>query len=171
MMSIRHNLSRTLTRIFAVICVALALLWPNWRDELLGQSYYYYYYYTVTATAAGLSGSPATFTVTGLLPATLSVVSGNGQTGTAGTVLANPFVVRVTDASGVPVPGVPVTFTVAAGGGTMSAASAVTNIRGEAAAILTLGTTPGTNSVAASAQDAGGAPLTGSPVIFTAAGN
>ena len=50
-------------------------------------------------------------------PATLSLVSGDGQTGTAGQALANPFVVQVTDDTGNTAAGVPVNFTVTAGGG------------------------------------------------------
>ncbi len=365
MIRIPHNLSRALTMISAVVCVALAFLWPNWRDDLRGQSYYYTY--TVTATAPVLSGSSATFTATGLLATTIAAVSGNNtfsagtlngqngwvvsptpsltvvetsvvQSGTqavevqpstfslsgaslfapfatqlagqivtfsidanfsatgtpsfwtvldtqynssppnidfnidqsgqihifimgtdhptgvsitrgvwkhyelvvnflndtvsafydgapvlqgasfsstgttlnfvafysqagalagtdqaffdnlsvttsvppgaiiyqtgfeppqsaAGTALANPFIVKVTDAGSNPVPGVPVTFLVTAGNGTLTATTVVTNAQGLASSLLTLGATPGSNIVTATATG-----LSGSPVTFTATG-
>src|SRR5215208_842806 len=43
-------------------------------------------------------------------PARLAVVSGNGQEATAGTELPQPLVIKVTDASGTPLPHVPVVF-------------------------------------------------------------
>jgi hypothetical protein len=38
MMRIRHNGKRLLTIIFATGCMALALLWPQWQDELRAQN-------------------------------------------------------------------------------------------------------------------------------------
>jgi hypothetical protein len=46
------------------------------------------------------------------LPATLQTVSGDNQTGTIGTALANPLVVKLIDSGGNPAPNVPVTFQV-----------------------------------------------------------
>jgi len=149
MMRMRHNLRRALTMISAVLCIVLAFLWPNWREELRGQ-YSYKYTYTVGAGSPGLTGSPLSFNITGLTPATIAAVSGNNLSATAGTALPNPFVVVVTDASNNPVPGVPVTFAVASGGGTLSAASVVTNTQGLAPTLL-LGVTAGTNTVTATA--------------------
>jgi len=120
---------------------------------------------TVTATATGLAGSPVTFTATARLATTLSMVSGDTQSDTAGTALANPFVVKVIDGSSNPVPGVTVTFAVTLGGGSLSATSVTTNTWGQASSLLTLGTGPGSNTVTATA-----AGLTGSPKTFTAPG-
>jgi hypothetical protein len=50
-------------------------------------------------------------------PASITVVSGNEQTGTVGEELPQPLVVKVTDASGVPINGVRVEFRVTSGGG------------------------------------------------------
>jgi hypothetical protein len=93
----------------------------------------------------------------------LVLVSGNGQTGTAGQPLASPFTVQVTDAGGNPVSGVTVTFVVTAGGGTLSAGQVVTNAAGMASSTLTLGAAAGLNTVTAASGT-----LTGSPVTFTA---
>ena len=124
---------------------------------------------TVTATSGTLTGSPITFTATGtsaIGPASkLVLVSGNGQSGTVALPLASPFTVQVTDASGTPVSGTTVTFTVTAGAGALTAASVATNSSGLASTTLTLGAAVGTNVVTA----ASGA-LTGSPITFTAVG-
>src|SRR5262249_17947165 len=103
---------------------------------------------TVTATRAGLTGSPGTVTPTGTQrTATQSpLVSGNNQSALGGTALS-PFVVVVKDATGNPVNGFAVTFTVTSGGGTLSAVTAMTNALGQAQTTLTLGTTAGTNTV------------------------
>ena len=73
-------------------------------------------------------------------PAALTVVSGSGQTGVVGTALSQPAVVKVTDSQGQAVEGVSVTFNVAAGGGSVSPASALTNATGTATTVWTLGT-------------------------------
>jgi len=81
--------------------------------------------------------------------------SGDGQSGTAGTTLSAPLVVVVRDANANPVSGATVGFTVTAGGGSVSPASAVTNASGQASAILTLGSSGGTNTVQAAAAGFG----------------
>lgn len=98
-------------------------------------------------------------------PAAIAAVSGGGQRRAAGARLADPFVVKVTDDAGQGVSGVTVTWAVAAGGGTLSSASAQTNSTGQASVTLTLGDGAGTNRVTASAEG-----LSGSPVAFTANG-
>jgi adhesin/invasin len=122
---------------------------------------------TVTASAAGLTGSPVTFNASALpLPAdSIALVSGNAQTGIAGSALAQPFVVVVKDAAGGAVVGHDVTFTVAAGGGTLSATAVKTDAQGRAASTLTLGAVPATNTVTANSTG-----LKGSPVTFNATG-
>jgi adhesin/invasin len=121
---------------------------------------------TVTATRAGLTGSPITFTATGTTGTAtqIALVSGNNQSATVGSTL-NPFVVAVKDANGNPVMGFSVTFTVTAGGGSVSAATAMTNAQGQAQSTLTLGGMAGANTVTANATG-----LTGSPITFTATG-
>ena len=79
-------------------------------------------------------------------------ISGDTQSGTTGTTLAQPFVVEVQDASRVAFAGVPVTFAVTAGGGTLNVSNTTTNANGRAESTLTLGNTAGTNTVHVSVQ-------------------
>ena len=66
--------------------------------------------------------SRAAFIVQGGEPADALVkVSGDNQSGTPGNALANPFVVEVQDEDGEPLTGHSVTFSVTAGGGSLSA--------------------------------------------------
>ena len=78
-------------------------------------------------------------------------ISGDNQQGTVGAVLTDPFIVEVRDRNGAVFAGVPVTFAVTAGGGTLSVTSTTTNENGRAQTTLMLGTNRGTNSVAVSA--------------------
>ena len=66
-------------------------------------------------------------------------ISGDTQQGTAGAALAQPFVVEVRDGDSAAFVGVPVTFAVTAGGGTLSATSATTDANGRTQSTLTLG--------------------------------
>ena len=83
-------------------------------------------------------------------PQSIRIVSGGDQEGNAGGALANPFVVEVRDGDSVAFEGVPVTFTVTSGGGTLSAASATTDSNGRAESTLTLGPDAGMNTVTVS---------------------
>jgi hypothetical protein len=101
---------------------------------------------TVTATAENLS---ATATVTVQQVATRAeVVSGNGQTGTAGQPLAEPIVVRAVDQGGSPVVGAAVTFT-PGGDGSVSVTDVTTGQDAQASTVWTLGTTSGTQQLTA----------------------
>ncbi len=80
----------------------------------------------------------------------IGIVSGNEQRGLPKEKLANPFVVEVRDGSGSPFEGVPVTFTITEGAGTLSETSVTTNSNGRAESLLTLGPIPGTNTVSVS---------------------
>ncbi len=77
-------------------------------------------------------------------------ISGDTQQGNTGATLTQPFVVEVQDASSVAFAGVPVTFAVTAGGGTLSATNTTTDVNGRAQSTLTLGNTAGTNTVSVS---------------------
>ena len=104
----------------------------------------------VVATVAG-ADSTAAFIVQGGEPADALVkISGDDQSGTPGNALTNPFVVEAQDEDGEPLAGHTVTFSVTAGGGSLSATSATTNANGRAQTRLTLGSAPGVNSVQAS---------------------
>jgi adhesin/invasin len=104
----------------------------------------------------------ASFTVMALAASAngLAAVSGDGQTGPAGTVLPDPLVVEVTDAFGNPIEGVTITWT--PGGGSVSEASTATDAEGRTSVIRTLGPTAGVQTTLASSEG-----LAGSPVVFT----
>ena len=119
---------------------------------------------TVSATVEGLE--PVTFTATAAeqaMPHSLTKVCGDSQEGTASILLAEPFLVSVSDEDGAAMAGVVVTFSVTAGGGTLSSATSTTAVNGRAATRLTLGSEPGTNTVAATVEGL-------EPVTFTATG-
>ncbi len=94
-------------------------------------------------------------------PRTLTKLSGDEQQGPAGGALGKPFVVSALDQNGEPFAGAVVTFVVTTGGGTLSAATATTDAKGQAASILTLGSQPGPNTVVVTVADL-------EPEIFTA---
>lgn len=103
--------------------------------------------FTVNAVAASANG--------------LSLESGDGQTAPAGEALASPLVVRVTDAFGNPIPGIPITWT-AIGGGSVSEQSTASDATGRSSVMRTLGGTSGEQFTQASSEG-----LAGSPVTFT----
>lgn len=104
---------------------------------------------TFTARAA-VQGLSASFTATAAWPppAQVQVAGGNGQDGAPAGMLADSLAVKVVSANGRPVPQVQVAWSVAGGGGTMSAATATTNSAGIARVAWTLGT-PGPNAATA----------------------
>ena len=84
------------------------------------------------------------------LPRRIRIVSGDDQQGLTGVALEKPFVVEVQDENGVAFEGVPVAFAATAGGGKLSPTRAATDSNGRAESTLTLGPTPGTNTVTVS---------------------
>lgn len=82
-------------------------------------------------------------------PAAIAIASGNSQSGTIGTQLANPLVVRVTNSDANGISGVTVNWSVTTGNGTVSSTSSTTNAQGQAQVTFTLGASPGTNGVRA----------------------
>ena len=125
---------------------------------------------TVSASVSNLSGSPITFNATAAIPAKLAKVSGDLQLTSAATLLAEPLVVKVTDANDNPISGAAVNFSVQEGNGAINGASAAvlrTNANGEASAPFITGPIAGAqNKVRASAEHNGQA-LQGSPRNFT----
>ena len=71
-------------------------------------------------------------------PTKLVIVSGQVQDGTPGAALAAPFVVEVRDQRDKAFAGVPVSFTVTSGGGSLSTVTDTTNTAGRAQTTLTL---------------------------------
>jgi hypothetical protein len=105
------------------------------------------------------------FLATATLPADarLAIVDGDDQSATVGTALAAPLVVRLTTASGSPLVGGTVQWSVLEGAGSFSASSTATDEQGRAATTWTLGTRSGANRARATAGDLG-------PVSFDATG-
>ena len=99
-------------------------------------------------------------------PASMEMVAGDDQRATAGQPVPIPPAVRVLDADGNPLPGIPVSFTVTAGEGTLVGATPVTGADGIAAVgAWRLGPTAGDNELSA---EVSGQSLEGSPVVFSA---
>jgi len=81
----------------------------------------------------------------------VQVVSGDDQSVLPGATFPNAFVVQVLDGARAPLAGVPVTFTITAGG-SVSASSVTTNASGIASVFATAGPDPGPVTVTATAQ-------------------
>ncbi|HYK10632.1 MAG TPA: Ig-like domain-containing protein [Gemmatimonadales bacterium] len=125
--------------------------------------------YTLSAASIGLTGTASSaFNITAGAAANISISTGDGQSATVNTAVSAAPAVLVTDASGNPVAGVTVTFSVATGGGSVTAASPTTGTDGIATlGSWTLGTVAGSNTLTAAA---GGFSGGGNPVTFTATG-
>lgn len=101
---------------------------------------------TVTFTAVATAG-PA---------ALVSPISGVGQFAVVGTAVTQPPRVQIGDGFGNPVAGVPVTFSIAAGDGSLLGATAVSDAAGTAqVGSWTLGPAPGTNTLRAAIPSGG----------------
>jgi hypothetical protein len=104
--------------------------------------------YTVTATSEGVA--PVTFSATATLPVPKLLLAGEGnnQVGLAGEPLA-PLKALVIKDDGSAAAGIPVTFAVTSGGGSLTTTSAVTDVNGVATTTFTIGST-GTQTVTVS---------------------
>jgi PKD repeat protein len=89
----------------------------------------------------------------------MAAVSGDDQSGPAGSTLPLPLVVQVTDEFGNPIANVPVSW-MAQGGGTVSSAVVNTNGQGRASVQRTLGPTAGQQTTVASSEGLAGSPVT-----------
>ena len=120
---------------------------------------------TAIATAAGLDGSPVTFTHQAVpgTAASLVLISGSGQTAPPGTTLPEPLVVRLVDADGNGIPSRAVSWVIATGGGTPSPPTSNTDSDGFASTAWTLGSADGPNVLNAVVSD-----LVGGVVEFLA---
>jgi|CXWL01.1.fsa_nt_gi hypothetical protein len=123
----------------------------------------------VRATASGYAGVAHFSASASAGPAAhIHPVTGENQSGGVGAALPLPLVVLVTDRAANPLAGVPVTFTVVAGGGTIAGAGQTvvpTNADGRAAAPFTLG--PGAD-LDGHQVTAGFPGMTGDPALFKA---
>ncbi len=108
---------------------------------------------SVRASLVGRPGA-VTFSATAV-PAKASLIvadSGANQSGAAGSVLALPLVARVTDAFGNKIAGATVNWAIHLGGGSLSAATTLTDTAGRVRVTYTLPGTSGLDSVRASLQ-------------------
>ena len=96
---------------------------------------------TVTATSSGFASAVFTETATSDV-ASIGVVSGGKQTGTVGTTLPAPIVMKAKDAQGNSVSGLPITFNDGGAGGTFTPSSGIvtTGSNGQASITYTLPT-------------------------------
>jgi hypothetical protein len=117
----------------------------------------------VSAALAGSNASASFAATASPAPASRLVpVGGDAQTGKVGSQLTSDLIVRASDAVGNPIGGVPVTFVVVSGGGSVSAGSVLSDTLGNARVKWTLGTIAGIQTVVASAGSI-------TPISFTAA--
>ncbi|MFL5514993.1 MAG: leishmanolysin-related zinc metalloendopeptidase [Gemmatimonadales bacterium] len=79
--------------------------------------------------------------------ASLEIISGNGQTGIAGSALPVPLQVKAEDENGSPIEGVRLRFEATAGGGQLRPAEVATDREGRAEAEFILGSVPGSQEV------------------------
>ena len=116
---------------------------------------------TFTAASFGLTSVVYTANVQ-LTASTIALVTGNNQAASAGISLLVPLKVKVTNTGNQAVPNVTVNWAAATGGGSVSAATSVTDASGQATIVATLGGSNGTNTFTATVSG-----LSGSPVTFT----
>lgn len=101
-------------------------------------------------------------------PASIELVTGDGQTATVGTPVPVAPSVLVKDASGSGVSGVPINFVVTGGGGTVTGEDQITGSDGTATVgQWTLGGNAGANKLEARIATGG---VSGNPVVFHATG-
>ena len=118
---------------------------------------------TVTATSPGLSSVIFSATTTGV-PTTVSLFNGDNQAAVAGTNVAIPPSVRVTDAGGQGVGGVAVNFAMTSGGGLVTTPAVTTDATGVATVggwTLGIGATQTLTATVSAA-------VSGNPVTFNA---
>jgi outer membrane autotransporter protein len=133
---------------------------------------------TVTATAP-IGPVTASATVSSFVP-NIAIVSGNNQSGAAGSLLPQPLVIKL---SGNAAPlakgfgGITVRWNVTCGNGTVQAATTTTNASGESQNRWTLGPNPGCNRVEAKVDGVGtvnftaNATIAGDSVLEIVSGN
>lgn len=112
--------------------------------------------YSITATnSTGSTTSSVLIQIVAGEPTNISFtvgLSGNAQSASRGATLPAAFSATVTDLSGNPISGASVTWNVAAGGGSLFGTTFLTNGSGIVTSTLTLGSSPGVNTVTATIQ-------------------
>ncbi|NIR35911.1 MAG: hypothetical protein GWN07_07865, partial [Actinobacteria bacterium] len=116
--------------------------------------------------SAAFDGTAAVFTAFAVVPDSIEIASGDGQTAPAGAPLPDSLVVRVLDQTNQPMGGVKVGWeitTAASGDGALAQDTTLTDSSGLAMNEFTLGTTEGDYEVTAGFQG-----LTKPPAVFSA---
>jgi hypothetical protein len=98
---------------------------------------------SVSASASGVSSVSFAEAVIASSPSTLNIISGNNQSGAAGSTLPTQLVVQVTDPYGNAVSGTPVSFSDNSAGGSFSISAVGSDINGLATVAYTLPTATG----------------------------
>jgi len=102
----------------------------------------------------------------------MQATSALSQIGKIGTAAPKPPQVKLTSATEVPMAGITVTFKVVSGGGSVTGGTQVTDPNGIATVgSWILGTTPGANTLTATATMVPGTGATNNPITFTATGD
>jgi len=104
---------------------------------------------TVSATLPGLTPVSFVANATPGPPAKITIAGGDGQSAPVGAPLPLPLRVLVTDGLEHPLSGIPISFTVLVGGGSISPAQATTDDNGIATTNWILGAAAGTQTVVA----------------------
>ncbi|MBN1350143.1 Ig-like domain-containing protein [candidate division KSB1 bacterium] len=119
-----------------------------------------------------LAGNPITFTASAVGLKQLKYLSGNDQTGGAGSPLPESLRMKIIDQRGIGIAGQKVRFEVINGGGYINGQRQTELLTGEGGiveAIYTLGITPGdSNNTAQASASYNGSSLEGSPYLFYA---
>lgn len=116
--------------------------------------------YTIMASSSGYVTATFTVTATTGAPATMSIKSGNYQSGPVTTALPSPLSVIVKDSEGNGVAGVSVSFSDGGAGGMLSPATAATDSSGVATCNYTFGTKAQTVHISASTAGVAGISFT-----------
>src|SRR5262249_5081534 len=101
----------------------------------------------------GPAASSATFNLTNTLTASLTAISGSGQSATVGQAFAGQLVAQVVDPNGQAVPNTPVTFAVTSGNGLINPSSVTSDAQGFVRTTVTAGNSPGSVTVTATLQN------------------
>jgi len=111
-------------------------------------------YYIINVGDGFASFPQNTLKVTVGAPALIKIINGNNQSVKPGARTLSPMIAQVTDVSGNPVSGVPVTWSVAKGTATLSSAGTTTQSNGEVSAFVTATAGPVQVNVAVTANAA-----------------
>lgn len=105
--------------------------------------------FTIAMGGLGYQDSPDwNFSVTPGPPTTIRILSGNGQSGTAGTTLNGTLLAQVEDGAGNTLPNVPVAWQpIPAGSANFSNSSTASDSQGRVSSRVTLGSIPGAGKV------------------------